>query len=275
MNMIKIKANAKINLFLDITGRRDDGYHELDSVMMSVGIADILTFEKTDAVGIEIVCDKEGFPLDDSNIIYKAAKALFDKYLPGSNAGLRVTVDKNIPSQAGMGGGSADGAAALVAVNTLFELGLSENELIDIGAAIGADVPFCLKGGCCFCQGIGEKLSDTGFDTPLPMIVIKPDTAVSTPAAYKAYDGLALPEHRSMAEFTDALNKGDTELICSRLYSGAVSPRGGTASDFCLRRNVRTWGRCKCLPLRICLCFQQFRAAHRYVANDHTCGDHT
>ena len=219
MNMIKIKANAKINLFLDITGRRDDGYHELDSVMMSVGIADILTFEKTDAVGIEIVCDKEGFPLDESNIIYKAAMALFDKYLPGSNAGLRVTVDKNIPSQAGMGGGSADGAAALVAVNTLFELGLSENELIDIGAAIGADVPFCIKGGCCVCQGIGEKLSDTGFDTPLPMIVIKPDTAVSTPAAYKAYDGLTDPEHRSMAEFTDALNKGDTELICSRLFN--------------------------------------------------------
>lgn len=219
MNTIKIKANAKINLFLDITGKRDDGYHELDSVMMSVGIADLLTFEKTETAGFEIICDKEGFPLDESNIIWKAAKALFDKYELNNKAGLRITVEKNIPSQAGMGGGSADGAAALIAVNELFSLGLSENELIELGAKIGADVPFCIKGGCCICQGIGEKLSKIPFYTAMPLLIIKPHTAVSTPAAYKAYDGLVSPEHKDIADIIKAIESSDITGISYELFN--------------------------------------------------------
>ena len=219
MNTIKIKANAKINLFLDITGKRIDGYHELDSVMMSVGISDILTFEKTDKQGIELICDKAGFPLDESNIVYKAAKALLDRYTPNVRSGLRITTEKNIPSQAGMGGGSADGAAALVAVNELFELGLDEAGLIAIGAEIGADVPFCIKGGCCICQGIGDRLSDINYGSSLPLVVIKPDTAISTPAAYKAYDGLDDPEHRDIAYIVKALENNDSKMICDGLFN--------------------------------------------------------
>lgn len=219
MKEITIKANAKINLFLDITGRREDGYHELDSVMLSVGIADILKFEKTDIAGVEIICDKEGFPLDDSNIIYKAAQALFEKKGLDGKAGLKVTVEKNIPSQAGMGGGSADGAASLIAVNKLFELELSEQELIDIGAGIGADVPFCLKGGCQICQGIGERLTDTAFLKGLALVVIKPETAVSTPAAYKAYDGLKKPKHKDIAKMTQALESSKAAKISEELFN--------------------------------------------------------
>ena len=213
MESILLKANAKINLFLDITGKREDGYHELDSVMLSVGIADILRFERIDKTGIEIICDKEGFPLDESNIIHKAAKALFEKKGLYGKAGLKVTVEKNIPSQAGMGGGSADGAAALIAVNELFEPRICEQELINIAAAIGADIPFCLKGGCKVCQGIGEKLTEAAFPKGLALVVIKPETAISTPAAYKAYDGLTKPEHRNISKMTAALESGSAEFI--------------------------------------------------------------
>ncbi len=219
MNRITIKAYAKINLFLDITGRRENGYHELDSVMMSVGIADILTFEKKATAGFELICGKAGFPLDESNIICKAAKALLEKHSPHDKNGLRITVEKNIPSQAGMGGGSADGAAALIAVNKLYELGLDENELIAVGAKIGADVPFCIKGGCCICRGIGERLTEIAFGTPLPMVVIKPDAAISTPAAYKAYDGLSAPIHKEIADIVSGLERNDWQIINSSLFN--------------------------------------------------------
>ena len=219
MKKITLKANAKINLFLDITGKRNDGYHELESVMMSVGIADILTFEKTDKAGIEIICDRDDIPLDDKNIIWKAAKALLENRGIYEKAGLRVTVKKNIPSQAGMGGGSADGAAALIAVNKLFGLNADESELIEIGAKVGADVPFCIRGGCCVCQGIGEKLSDIAFIARLNLVVIKPDTAISTPAAYKAYDRLSEPAHKSVTQMVTAIESNDTELISERLFN--------------------------------------------------------
>lgn len=219
MKKITLKANAKINLFLDITGKRNDGFHELESVMMSVGIADILTFEKTDKAGIEIICDRDDIPLNDKNIIWKAAKALLVKRGIYEKTGLRVTVKKNIPSQAGMGGGSADGAAALIAVNKLFGLNADESELIEIGAKVGADVPFCIRGGCCVCQGIGEKLSDILFKGRLNLVVIKPDTAISTPAAYKAYDGLSEPAHKSVTQMVTAIESNDTELISERLFN--------------------------------------------------------
>ena len=219
MDSITIKANAKINLFLDITGKRADGYHELDSVMMSVSIADRLMFERTGNTGIEIICDAVGFPKDGKNIIWKAAQALLEKYGLYSKAGLRVTVQKNIPSQAGMGGGSADGAAALVAVNKLFELGATEQELIDIGAKIGADVPFCIRGGCCICRGIGERLSDIPFEGHLPLVVIKPDTAISTPTAYKAYDGIGDPEHRDISNIIAAIKLTDKKGIAEKLFN--------------------------------------------------------
>ena len=219
MKKITLKANAKINLFLDITGKRNDGYHELESVMMSVDIADILTFEKTEKTGIEIICDRDDIPLDDKNIIWKAAKALLENRGIYEKAGLRVTVKKNIPSQAGMGGGSADGAAALIAVNKLFELDADESKLIEIGAKVGADVPFCIRGGCCVCKGIGEKLSDIPFKGKLSFVIIKPDTAISTPAAYKAYDTLSEPIHKSIAHMISAIGSNDKNAISDRLFN--------------------------------------------------------
>lgn len=219
MDSIKLKANAKLNLFLDITGKRDDGYHELESVMISVGVFDTLTFEKTSGSGFTIVCNKPGFPLDESNIIHKAAGALLKKHGLEGSAGLKVTVEKNIPSQAGMGGGSADGAAALIAVNRLFELGLDDDELISTGALIGADVPFCIKGGCLECRGIGEKLENTGLEKVLHFAVIKPAAAISTPRAYKDYDTLKAPVHKSIADMADALGRNDEMLIAKRLFN--------------------------------------------------------
>lgn len=219
METIKVRANAKINLSLDITGKREDGYHELDSVMMSVGVYDTLTFKKTDTPGIELACTSDGIPLDRTNIIYKCAEALFEKYVLTEKAGVFIIVDKNIPTQAGMGGGSADGAAALVALNRLFELNADEKRLMEIGASIGADIPFCIRGGCCRCQGIGEVLTDIKLKSEIPLVIIKPDAAVSTPQAYKDYDGLISPAHCDTEILINALESGDIKNIGGHLFN--------------------------------------------------------
>ncbi|MBR1749814.1 MAG: 4-(cytidine 5'-diphospho)-2-C-methyl-D-erythritol kinase [Ruminococcus sp.] len=219
MKNIILKANAKLNLFLDIVAKRADGYHELDSVMISIGIFDELIFERTDTPGISISCDKEGFPLDKSNIIYKAADALMKANGLDDKAGLNVTVKKNIPSQAGMGGGSADGAAALIAVDRLFELDTPMDKLTELGARIGADVPFCLKGGCQICRGIGEKLSETELEKELYFVVIKPQTAISTPKAYSDHDKLISPVHKNITPMISALKSGDTKAIAKSLFN--------------------------------------------------------
>lgn len=219
MNFIKIKANAKVNLFLDITGKREDGYHELDSVMMSVGVADTLTFTKTDTPRIELACADSEIPRDKTNIIYKCAEALFERYGILDKAGVLIVIEKNIPTQAGMGGGSADGAAALIALNKLFELGADEDTLCKIGAQIGADIPFCIRGGCCLCRGIGEKLSDISFDSSLPLVIVKPKVAVSTPKAYKDYDLLNDPQHEDIAKMIKALEAGSKAAIGGLLFN--------------------------------------------------------
>ena len=163
MNSLVLSAKAKINIYLDVTGKRADGYHLLETVMHTVSLCDTVTLTKTDRSGIEISCSEPLIPCNEKNIAYKCAAAFFEK--TGISGGsVSIDIIKRIPSQAGMGGGSADGAAVLTGLDRLFETDLSENELVSIGAKIGADIPFCIKGGCGYCTGIGEIIE------PLPAI---------------------------------------------------------------------------------------------------------
>ena len=183
-----LNAKAKINLYLDVTGKRADGYHLLETVMHTVSLCDTVTLTKTGRSGIEISCSDPLIPCNEKNIAYKCAAAFFDK-TGISIGGVSIDIIKRIPSQAGMGGGSADGAAVLAGLDRLFETGLSESELISIGAKIGADIPFCIKGGCGYCTGIGEIIE------PLPAIcgyvlIGKGQAGISTAEAFGKIDSL-------------------------------------------------------------------------------------
>ena len=188
MDSLVLNAKAKINLYLDVTGKRADGYHLLETVMHTVSLCDTVTLTKTARNGIEISCSDPLIPCNEKNIAYKCAAAFFDK-TGIISGGVSIDIIKKIPSQAGMGGGSADGAAVLTGLDRLFETGLSENEIISIGAKIGADIPFCIKGGCGYCTGIGEIIE------PLPAIcgyvlIGKGQAGISTAEAFGKIDSL-------------------------------------------------------------------------------------
>ena len=183
MEALTIKAYAKINLCLNITALRKDGYHELDSVFQSIGLFDSIHLKK--AEGIKLSCDDKSIPVDSTNTCYKAAFLVMQKIgVPG----VSVAIEKRIPSQAGLGGGSADAAAVIAGMNQMYQCGLSDQEMTKMAVTIGADVPFFIKGGCMRAQGIGEQL--TALSNPFlhDVVVIKPKGGVSTPASYRLFD---------------------------------------------------------------------------------------
>ena len=217
--MIVKKAYGKVNLGLDIIGRRSDGYHLVKMIMQSLDIYDTLTFEKQES-GIDITLAGEGgkgLSLGEDNLIYKAAACIIER--TDYKGGIRITLDKNIPIAAGMAGGSSDCAAALKGVNELLEAGLSEEELREFGVTLGADVPYCVMGGTALSEGIGEELTRL---TPLPecvFVVAKPLCSVSTAEAYGGYDRLVemgrdIP-HPDIDAQVKALMAGDLEGVVS------------------------------------------------------------
>lgn len=191
---VTVKAYAKINLMLDILSALPDGYHDLFMIMQSVGIYDRVTVSKTDSKGIEITCTKEGVPTDERNIVHKAATGFFaDTDI--ENTGISVHIEKNIPRAAGLAGGSADGAAVLVALNELFSAGLSQKELAQTGGKIGADIPFCIMGGTMAAQYTGTVLSFLPDIEAENIVIVKPKQDVSTGEAYAAFDSAERVRH--------------------------------------------------------------------------------
>ena len=187
---IALKIPAKINLSLDVTGKRENGYHTLKSVFQTVGIYDRMTIAKT-AAGSPFVlrCSEPDVPCDARNLVWKAA----EKLLGNALSGLEITLKKGIPAQAGMGGGSADCAAALLGIRKLLSLPVTDAELLGIGASLGADVPFFLAGGTVLCEGIGEILHRLPDLPPHILVMAKGTEGISTPAAYKQIDLLPSP----------------------------------------------------------------------------------
>lgn len=223
-----VKAFAKINLSLDILGKRADGYHLLDMVMHSISLFDTLTLTEQ-AEGITISCDTKEIPCGPENTVYRAAEAFYryTKLTPG----VQISIVKQIPSQAGLAGGSADAAAVLHALNLMYRTDLPTETLCEIGLTVGADVPFCVIGGAARVQGIGEKLQPV---VPLPdcqMVICKPPLGVNTAEAYAKAD-----EQGGMAEVLY------TKQVLQGLNQGALSEignaLGNTFSDLLLLPEV-------------------------------------
>lgn len=215
MDKIVIKAMAKINLGLDVIRKRTDGYHEVRMVMQSVNLYDTLTFTKSDEKGITLTANKREIPLDERNLIYKAADLLYKKY--SMPEGVRIHLDKKIPMAAGMAGGSTDAAAALTGMNQLFELGISQEELCGLGVKIGADVPYCIMGGTVLAEGIGEIL------TPLPpapdcfLVIAKPGIDVSTKYVYENLHADKLTCHPDIDGMVRAVSNQDRRGIAAAM----------------------------------------------------------
>lgn len=182
--MITEKAFAKINLTLSVGEKRKDGYHDIDSVMHSISLHDKITLEKSGEISLSVT--KGSAPSGQENLMWKAAELFFAE--TGISGGVRMELGKHIPAQAGLGGGSSDAAAVLRGLNRLMKTGLSAEELLDMGKQIGADVPFCITGGCCRCRGIGEQLTKVPGWNGLPLVIVRPPVAVETGKAYAVLD---------------------------------------------------------------------------------------
>lgn len=187
--MLYETANAKINLFLDVTARREDGYHSLHSCMQTIGLCDTISGEILPGEGasIRLSCTDSALPCDERNLAYRAAR-LFMETRGEENYDLRLHIDKRIPLSAGLGGGSADAAAVLRLLNRHYDNALQTQQLCEMGAKLGADVPFCVTGGTCRCEGIGEILTEVCSKPDYTVLVAKDDTGVSTPEAFALLD---------------------------------------------------------------------------------------
>lgn len=184
---VEVKAYAKINLMLDIVATRTDGYHDLFMIMQSVGVYDTVSVETVKGRNITISCNIDDIPLDEKNIAHKAAKAFFN-YAKIRNKGIHIDIKKRIPHAAGLAGGSADGAAVIVALNKIFGTNYDDKELCKIGVKIGADVPFCITGGTLLSQGIGDVLNPVKPLRKCYILLAKPDIGVNTGYAYHQFD---------------------------------------------------------------------------------------
>lgn len=213
---IKVKAYAKINLLLDIINRRTDGYHDLFMIMQSIGLYDTVTVSETKSKKITITCNIDDIPLDEKNIAHKAASAFY-KETKIKNKGINIDIVKRIPHAAGLAGGSADGAGVLVALNELYGTGLTEDELCSIGVKIGADVPFCIKGGTLLAQGIGDVLNKVKPLRKCFILIAKPDCGVNTGFAYSQFDEYGKSHTPDKLGMLCALQNRDLKEICGKM----------------------------------------------------------
>ena len=187
MNSISLKSRAKINLSIDVIGKREDGYHIVEMIMQTIDLYDDIKLKELEEDNIIIKSECSYIPLNEDNIVYKAAKLIKEKM--DIKKGIEIFIKKNIPVAAGMAGGSSNAAAVLVGLNELWKLGLSKDELRDLGLKLGADVPFCIEGGTALAEGIGEKLTYIkGINKDVNILVCKPDIFVSTKEVYQSLD---------------------------------------------------------------------------------------
>lgn len=213
---LQLKALAKINLGLDVLGKRADGYHDVRMVMQTIYLYDNVMMKKTKEAGIKLKTNLFYLPDDENNIAYKAAKMLMDEFHI-TKEGIEITIDKHIPVAAGLAGGSSDAAAVLNGMNKLFSLRLSKKELMRRGLKLGADVPYCIMRGTVLAEGIGEKLTPL---TPLPkcyVLLAKPAVSVSTKLVYEKLDAQNIDIHPNIDGLLDGLKKEDLNKITASM----------------------------------------------------------
>ena len=211
------KAYAKVNLFLDITSHREDGFHDIATLMQSVSLCDTLTFDVDLADNIEIIleADTHLVPTDSANLVYRAILAYLFEF--GISARVRAKLEKRIPVGAGLAGGSSDAAAALRAMRKIFGRG-SDCEILALAEKLGSDVPFCLNGGTAFCTGRGEIITPMHLSTPMNLVISIGDSRISTPQAYSKLDA----KYENFSDYSPVpynVQALDIDTVCSNLYN--------------------------------------------------------
>lgn len=207
MNSLTEKSYAKINIGLDVIGRRDDGYHNLRMIMQTIDLYDIVTVERSESNGIYIKSNLSYLPTDKRNIVYKAAQTFLTKF--NIKEGLRINLSKNIPVAAGLAGGSSNGAVTLKLLNQMFSTGLSRNELMEIGLSLGADVPYCLLMGTALSEGIGQILTPIKAIPDCNILIVKPNISVSTKYVYSNLKLSSTSSHPDIDNMLVAIDNGD------------------------------------------------------------------
>jgi 4-diphosphocytidyl-2-C-methyl-D-erythritol kinase len=211
---MKIKAYAKINIALDIVGKREDGYHLLRMIMQTIDLYDIIEITKTNS-GINIKCNKHYVPADERNLAYKAAKLFKETY--SVDDGVDITITKFIPVSAGLAGGSTDAAAVLKIMNKIFDINANDEELCALGLKLGADVPYCINGGTALCEGIGEKITELKRFKDKILVLIKPPFGVSTRAVYEEFDLSKAIFHPRVEELIKAIENDDIYFVSNNM----------------------------------------------------------
>lgn len=212
---MKIKAYGKINIALEVVGKREDGYHLLRMIMQNIDLYDLIELNEKRSNDITIECNKPYVPKDDRNLAYKAAKLFMDTYK--INRGIHINIIKNIPVAAGLAGGSTNAAAVLKALNEMFDVGASEQDLMELGVKLGADIPYCIKGGTCLCEGIGEKISELKSFKDKILVLVKPPFGVSTKDVYGAIDINKIFKKVLVNELIEAIEKDDLLFVAQNM----------------------------------------------------------
>ena len=218
MDKIELKAYGKINIGLDVIRKREDGYHDLDMIMQTVGVYDDVIISREDGTQtyeIEVSTDADILPNDKGNLAFMAAKVLMEAYDIKSK--VKIHINKRIPIAGGMEGGSADCAAVLRGVNKLFQLGLTDEQLQEYGVKLGADVPYCIVGGTKRAQGIGEILTDLPTPPKCYVIIAKPDAFVSTKFVYSHIRPAQIENHPDIDGIIESIKAGDLYGMCEKI----------------------------------------------------------
>jgi 4-diphosphocytidyl-2-C-methyl-D-erythritol kinase len=212
---MKKKAYGKINIALDVVGKREDGYHLLKMIMQTVDLYDVVEVNKNERNEIRLSCNKPFIPTDERNLAYKAAR-LFKEHFSISQ-GVDIYIQKNIPMSAGMAGGSTDAAAVLKLMNQVFEINAPIEELRELGVRIGADVPYCIEGGTALCEGIGEKITELKSFKDKILVLVKPPFGVSTKEVYGNLDISKIFKHARVDELIEAMERNDLNYVCENM----------------------------------------------------------
>ena len=218
MNSIQLKSRAKINLSIDVLGKREDGYHLVEMIMQTIDLYDIIKIKNIDSNNIIIKSNSSNIPLNENNIVYKAVD--LSRTQLNINKGVEIFIEKNIPIAAGMAGGSSNAAAVLVGLNKLWDLSLSEEKLQKLGFKLGADVPFCISGKAALAQGVGEELTYIkGLPKDTSILVCKPNLFVSTK---KVYEGLDLKNIKNRPDnnyLIECLSKKNIKSVAENMVN--------------------------------------------------------
>ena len=225
MKEIRLKARAKINLTLDVTGKREDGYHLLETIMQTVALYDGIYMKKLEKPKIKLKTNLPWLPVDERNLAWKAANLMRETF--GIEEGVFIEIDKRIPVAAGLAGGSTDCAAVLVGMNRLFDLHLSEEQLEELAGKMGSDIPYCIRRGTVLCEGVGEIMTNVAEPCPECHVVLaKLPVSVSTVSVYKGLKWDEVQEHPDTQAMLDAMAEGDVakmgKLLCNVLETVTI-----------------------------------------------------